>query len=90
MGVCAVATPVRDAVGAVGALTVEVSVPSASTGARTCSRGAVLRHRDLAHRALLGAARASPGLDRVASGPRVVAAVRLQRFRNADVRDADS
>ena len=61
MGVCAVATPVRDAVGAVGALTVEVpAVPLQR--ARRALASAVLRQRDLAHRALLGSPRRSPGL----------------------------
>ena len=43
MGVCAVATPVHDAVGAVGALTVEVAGGQlAEKGARTPSRGPLL------------------------------------------------
>lgn len=54
MGVCAVATPVRDAVGAVGALTVEVPATRFSGREDTLTR-AVLRQRDLAHRALVGA-----------------------------------
>lgn len=56
MGVCAVATPVRDAVGAVGALTVEVSVDRFREREELIA-GALLRHRDLAHRALLGTER---------------------------------
>jgi DNA-binding IclR family transcriptional regulator len=53
MGVCAVATPVFDAVGAIGALTVEV--PAARFHGREKPIAvAVLRCRDLAHRALLG------------------------------------
>jgi DNA-binding IclR family transcriptional regulator len=57
MGVCAVAAPVHDAVGAVGALTVEV--PSDRfVGREAVLADAVLRHRDLAHRALLGAGQA--------------------------------
>ena len=60
MGVCALATPVRDAVGAVGALTVEV--PAVRFGGREDELArAVLRQRDLAHRALLGAERPSQG-----------------------------
>jgi DNA-binding IclR family transcriptional regulator len=53
MGVCAVATPVRDAVGAVGALTVEVPA-GRFNGREDVLAEAVLRHRDLAHRALRG------------------------------------
>lgn len=59
MGVCAVATPVRDAVGAVGALTVEVPVARFRGNERRIVK-ALLHHRDLAQRALLGAER-SPG-----------------------------
>ena len=54
MGVCAVATPVHDAVGAVGALTVEVPAVRFH-GREKPIAVAVLRYRDLAHRALLGA-----------------------------------
>ena len=54
MGVCAVATPVRDALGAVGALTVEVPANNL-TGREDLIARAVLRQRDLAHRALVGA-----------------------------------
>ena len=54
MGVCAVATPVRDALGAVGALTVEVPA-SGFSGREDLIARAVLRQRDLAHRALVGA-----------------------------------
>jgi DNA-binding IclR family transcriptional regulator len=57
MGVCAVATPVRDAVGAIGALTVEVPANRFSEREDLIA-SALLRQRDLAHRALLGAARA--------------------------------
>jgi len=57
MGVCAVATPVRDAVGAVGALTVEVPA-GRFNGREDVLARAVLRQRDLAHRALLGSPRA--------------------------------
>lgn len=53
MGVCAVATPVHDAVGAVGALTVEVPAVRFH-GREEPIAVAVLRYRDLAHRALLG------------------------------------
>ena len=60
MGVCAVATPVRDAVGAVGALTVEVPAVRFNGHEDVLAR-AVLRQRDLAHRALLGAERPSQG-----------------------------
>ena len=58
MGVCAVATPVRDAVGAVGALTVEVPANRFS-GARGRARARRAAQRDLAHRALVGAGRRS-------------------------------
>jgi DNA-binding IclR family transcriptional regulator len=54
MGVCAVAAPIRDAVGAVGALTVEVPAHRFS-GREDALTRAVLRQRDLAHRALVGA-----------------------------------
>jgi IclR family acetate operon transcriptional repressor len=54
MGVCAVAAPVRDAVGAAGALTVEVPAAHFYGREPELSR-AVLHHRDRAHRALLGA-----------------------------------
>jgi DNA-binding IclR family transcriptional regulator len=54
MGVCAIAAPVHDAVGAVGALTVEVPADR-FIGREALLADAVLRHRDLAHRALLGA-----------------------------------
>ena len=47
------ATPVFDAVGAVGALTVEVPAVRFE-GREQEIAGAVLRYRDLAHRALLG------------------------------------
>jgi DNA-binding IclR family transcriptional regulator len=57
MGVCAVATPVRDAVGAIGALTVEVPANRFSEREDLIA-SALLRQRDLAHRALLGAERA--------------------------------
>jgi DNA-binding IclR family transcriptional regulator len=59
MGVCAVATPVSDAVGAVGALTVEV--PAARfRGNEERIVDALLRSRALAHRALLGAETSRP------------------------------
>jgi hypothetical protein len=48
---------VRDAVGAVGALTVEVPAVRFN-GREDALASAVLRQRDLAHRALLGSARA--------------------------------
>jgi DNA-binding IclR family transcriptional regulator len=54
MGVCAVATPVHDAVGAVGAFTVEVPV-ARFQGNEDKIVSALIRYRDLAHRALLGA-----------------------------------
>jgi DNA-binding IclR family transcriptional regulator len=54
MGVCAVATPVRDAVGARGALTVELPAGH-FFGHEDDLVDALLRHRDDAHRALLGA-----------------------------------
>jgi DNA-binding IclR family transcriptional regulator len=57
MGVCAVATPVHDALGAVGALTVEVPAVRFN-GREEVLASAVLRERDLAHRALLGSERA--------------------------------
>lgn len=54
MGVCAVASPVTDAVGAVAALTVEV--PAARfRGSEERIVEALLRYRAQAHRALLGA-----------------------------------
>src|SRR5450756_2068866 len=56
MGVCAVATPVHDAVGAVGAFTVEVPA-TRFYGAEKKIVRALIRYRDLAHRALLGAER---------------------------------
>jgi DNA-binding IclR family transcriptional regulator len=60
MGVCAVATPVHDAVGAVGAFTVEVPVAH-FRGNEKKIVAALTRHRDLAHRALLGAVRQPSG-----------------------------
>jgi len=60
MGVCAVATPVRDAVDAVGALTVEVSAVH-FRDREALIASAVLRSRDQAHRALLGAGPARQG-----------------------------
>jgi DNA-binding IclR family transcriptional regulator len=58
MGVCAVATPVHDAVGAVGALTVEIPAASLQEkGREEQIVEALLRHRDRAHRALLGSPR---------------------------------
>ena len=68
MGVCAVATPVRDAVGAIGALTVEVPADRFSEREDLIA-GALLRHRELAHRALLGAERALPAVDPLVPGP---------------------
>ena len=56
LGVCAVATPVHDAVGAVGAFTVEVPA-TRFYGAEEKIVRALIRYRDLAHRALLGAER---------------------------------
>lgn len=56
MGICAVATVVRDAFGAVGALAVEV--PAARfRGNEERIVAALTRYRDEAHRALLGAVR---------------------------------
>jgi DNA-binding IclR family transcriptional regulator len=61
MGVCAVATPVQDAVGAVGALTVEIPAASLQeNGREEHIVEALLRHRDRAHRALLGSPRRDP------------------------------
>jgi DNA-binding IclR family transcriptional regulator len=60
MGVCAVATPVSDAIGAVAALTVEV--PAARfRGSEERIVEALLRCRALAHRALLGTESVNPG-----------------------------
>lgn len=60
MGVCAVATPVHDAVGAVGALTVEIPALSLrEPGREEHIVGALLRHRDRAHHALIGSPRRS-------------------------------
>ena len=59
MGVCAVATPVYDAVGAIGALTVEVPAVRFHGRERPIV-AAMLRCRDLAHRALLGMEPAQP------------------------------
>jgi DNA-binding IclR family transcriptional regulator len=62
MGVCAVATPVHDAAGAVGALTVEI--PAAALreeGREEHIVEVMLRHRDRAHRALLGSPRRRAG-----------------------------
>ena len=62
MGVCAVATPVHDAVGAVGALTVEIAaVTLQEQGREEHVVKALLRHRDRAHRALLGSPRRPSG-----------------------------
>jgi DNA-binding IclR family transcriptional regulator len=62
MGVCAVATPVHDAVGAVGALTVEIpAVTLQERGREEQIVEALLRHRDRAHRALLGSPRRGSG-----------------------------
>jgi len=62
MGVCAVATPVHDAVGAVGALTVEIpAVSLGETGREDRIVEALLRHRDRAHHALLGSPRGDAG-----------------------------
>ncbi len=59
MGVCAVATPVTDAVGAVAALTVEV--PAARfRGSEERIVDALLRCRTQAHRALLGSEQPHP------------------------------
>jgi len=60
MGVCAVATPVRDAVGAVGAFTVEVPV-ARFRGNEKRIVTALVRHRDRALRVLLGSNRSVPG-----------------------------
>lgn len=58
MGVCAVATPVHDAVGAVGALTVEIPAMALQEhGREERIVSALLRHRDRAHLALLGSSR---------------------------------
>ena len=59
MGVCAVATPVRDAVGAQGALTVELPAGH-FFGHEEAIVDALLRHRDNADRALLGVGHSSP------------------------------
>lgn len=56
LGVCAVATPIHDAVGAVGAFTVEVPATRFHSAEETIVR-ALIRYRDLARRALLGAER---------------------------------
>ncbi|HMK91830.1 MAG TPA: hypothetical protein VK576_02425, partial [Thermoleophilia bacterium] len=57
---CAVATPVHDAVGAVGALTVEIpAVALREKGREDHIVKAMLRHRDRAHHALLGSPRRS-------------------------------
>jgi DNA-binding IclR family transcriptional regulator len=62
MGVCAVATPVHDAVGAVGALTVEIpAVSLREPGREEKIVEAMLRHRDRAHHALLGSPRRDRG-----------------------------
>jgi IclR family acetate operon transcriptional repressor len=60
MGVCAVATPVHDAVGAVGAFTVEVPVARFNAKEREIV-AALVRHRELALRALLGVERLPAG-----------------------------
>jgi DNA-binding IclR family transcriptional regulator len=55
MGVCAVAAPVHDAVGAVGALTVEIPAASLQEeGREERIVAALLHHRERAHHALLG------------------------------------
>jgi len=61
MGVCAVASPVTDAVGAVAALTVEVPAER-FRGSEQRIVAALLKTRELAHRALLGAGAARPGV----------------------------
>jgi DNA-binding IclR family transcriptional regulator len=62
MGVCAIATPVHDAVGAVGALTVEIpAVTLQEQGREEHIAEVLLRHRDRAHRALLGSPRRQRG-----------------------------
>ncbi len=53
IGVCAVATPVRDAAGAIGALTVEVPVARFRMNEKRIVT-TLMRHRDIAQRALLG------------------------------------
>ena len=95
MGVCAVAAPsCIDAIGDVGSLTAAVvpCAPRQEQARRSSIALALLRHRDLAHRALLRAPRSSRG---VASGlPRRVAVLQRKppgRFPQLmHLRDADN